>query len=120
MIDNPALLIATILWIFFIPNAVKLFYRFVRNNKQFIEKDLRRIPNDPKIIFQITTKSATQTSVVKRGIQSVIDSCKSTKYCKYEILVVTEDPKDVETLKTMPCRILCVEKNFSPLSLIHI
>ena len=114
MIDNPALLIATILWIFFIPNAVKLFYRFVRNNKQFIEKDLRRIPNDPKIIFQITTKSATQTSVVKRGIQSIIDSCKSTKYCKYEILVVTEDPKDVETLKTMPCRILCVEKNFSP------
>ena len=59
-----------ILWIFFIPNAVKLFYRFVRNNKQFIEKDLRRIPNDPKIIFQITTKSATKTSVVKRGIQS--------------------------------------------------
>lgn len=103
-----------ILWIFFIPNAVKLFYRFVRNNKQFIEKDLKRIPNDPKIIFQITTKSATKTSVVKRGIQSIIDSCKSTNYWKYEILVVTEDPKDTQTLESIPCKVLCVEKSFSP------
>jgi len=114
LIDNPALLIAMILWIFFIPNAVKLFYRFVRNNKQFIEKDLRRIPNDQKIIFQITTKSATKTRVVERGIQSIIDSCKSTKYGKYEILIVTEDPKDIKTLESMPCKVRCVEKGSSP------
>ncbi|MGE0388770.1 MAG: glycosyltransferase family 2 protein [Candidatus Nitrosocosmicus sp.] len=114
MIDNPALMIATILWIFFIPNAVKLFYRFVRNNRQFIEKDLRRIPNDPKIIFQITTKSATKTSVVKRGIQSIIESCKSTNYSKYEILIVTEDINDQKTLKSKPCEVLCVDRSFSP------
>lgn len=114
MIDNPALMIATILWIFFIPNAVKLFYRFVRNNRQFIEKDLRRIPNDPKIIFQITTKSATKTSVVKRGIQSIIESCKSTNYSKYEILIVTEDINDQKTLKSKPCEVLCVDRPFHP------
>ncbi|MDQ2684409.1 MAG: glycosyltransferase family 2 protein [Thermoproteota archaeon] len=114
MIDNPALLVATVLWIFFIPNAIKLFYRFVRNNRQFIEKDLRRIPNDPKIIFQITTKSATKTSVVKRGIRSIIESCKSTNYSKYEILVVTEDPNDEKTLHSMPCKVLCVDKSFTP------
>ncbi|HSA75131.1 MAG TPA: glycosyltransferase family 2 protein [Candidatus Nitrosocosmicus sp.] len=114
MIDNPALLIATILWIFFIPNAVKLFYRFIKNNRQFIEKDLRRIPNDPKIIFQITTKSATKTTVVKRGIQSIIDSCKSTKYSKYEIIIVTEDVHDEKTLRELPCEVLCVDRSFSP------
>lgn len=114
MIDNPALMVATILWIFFIPNAIKLFYRFVRNNRQFIEKDLRRVPNDPKIIFQITTKSATKTSVVSRGIQSIIKSCKETCYSKYEILVVTEDPFDELTLKNLPCKVICVDRDFSP------
>jgi hypothetical protein len=107
-------MIATILWIFFIPNAVKLFYRFVRNNRQFIEKDLRRIPNDPKIIFQITTRSATKTTVVKRGIQSIIDSCKSTKYSRYEIIIVTEDVNDEKTLRALPCEVLCVDQSFSP------
>lgn len=114
MIDNPALLVAMILWISFIPNAVKLFYRFVRNNRQFIEKDLKRIANDPNIIFQITTRSATQTTVVRRGIQSIISSCKITRYHKYKILVVTEDPHDIKTLKDLPCTVLCVERSFSP------
>ncbi|VFJ15319.1 glycosyltransferase family 2 protein [Candidatus Nitrosocosmicus franklandus] len=114
MIDNPALLVATILWIFFIPNAVKLFYRFVRNSRKFIEKDLRRIPNDPKIIFQITTRSATKTSVVKRGIQSIIESCKFTKYSKYEIIIVTEDVNDKKTLQGLPCEVLCVDQSFTP------
>lgn len=114
MIDNPALLVATILWIFFIPNAVKLFYRFVRNSRKFIEKDLRRIPNDPRIIFQITTRSATKTSVVKRGIQSIIESCKYTKYSKYEIIIVTEDVNDKKTLQGLPCEVLCVDQSFSP------
>jgi hypothetical protein len=83
LINNPALLIATVLWIFFIPRAIILFYRFIKNNKRFIEKDLRRIPNDPKIIFQITTRSATKTSVVQRGINSIIDSCNIINYFKY-------------------------------------
>ena len=43
LIDNPALLIAMVLWMFFIPRAIILFYRFIKNSKRFIEKDLRRI-----------------------------------------------------------------------------
>ncbi|MBA3749750.1 MAG: hypothetical protein H0X03_02415, partial [Nitrosopumilus sp.] len=112
MINNPALLIATILWVFFIPRAIVLFYRFIKNNKRFIEKDLIRIPNDPKIIFQITTRSATKTSVVKRGIDSVISSCNKIKYSKYEISVITEDYNDIITLNSSMCKVVCVSKKF--------
>ncbi len=114
MIDNPALLVATILWIFFVPNAIKLFYRFVKNNKKFIEKDMRRIPNDPRIIFQITTRSATKTSVVKRGIGSIIDSCNRIKYYKYDVVVVTEDSRDNKTLASYLCKVICVSKKYAP------
>ncbi len=114
MIDNAVILIATILWIFFIPRAIILFYRFIKNNKRFIEKDLIRIQNDPKIIFQITTRSATKTPVVKRGIDSIIESCNGIKYHKYEILVVTEDYNDINTLNSSSCKVICVSKKFKP------
>lgn len=112
MISNIAILIATLIWIFFVPRTIILFYRFIKNNKKFIETDLRRIPNDPKIIFQITTRSATKTPVVKRGIESIIFSCKNVKYDKYEIQIVTDDIDDSNTLKKYPCIVLCVDKNF--------
>ena len=114
MISNPAILFATILWIFFIPKAIILFYRFVKNSKRFIEKDLIRVSNDPHIIFQITTRSATKTSVVKRGIDSIIDSCNGIKYYKYEISVVTEDYNDTNTLDSALCKVICVSKKFKP------
>jgi hypothetical protein len=114
LIDNAVILIATILWIFFIPRAIILFYRFIKNNKRFIEKDLIRIQNDPKIIFQITTRSATKTPVVKRGIDSIIESCNGIKYHKYEILVVTEDYNDINTLNSSSCKVICVSKKFKP------
>ena len=66
-----------------------------------------------RLFSKLLLRSATKTSVVKRGIQSVIDSCKTTQYWKYEILVVTEDPKDTQTLESMPCKVLCVEKSFT-------
>jgi hypothetical protein len=114
LIDNAVILIATILWIFFIPRAIILFYRFIKNKKRFIEKDLTRIQNDPKIIFQITTRSATKTPVVKRGIDSIIESCDGIKYHKYEILVVTEDYNDIDTLNSSSCKVICVSKKFRP------
>jgi egghead protein (zeste-white 4 protein) len=114
LIDNPAILVATILWIFFVPSAIKLFYRFVKNNKKFIEKDMRRIPNDPKIIFQITTRSATKTSVVKRGIGSIIDSCNRIRYYKFDVVVVTEDNRDNKTLESYLCKVICVSRKYSP------
>ncbi|MGN6629630.1 MAG: glycosyltransferase family 2 protein [Candidatus Nitrosocosmicus sp.] len=114
MITNPALLIATALWIFFIPKAIILFYRFVKNSKRFIEKDLERVENDPYIIFQITTRSATKTSVVKRGINSIIDSCSGINYHRFEINVVTEDYNDTKTLNNSLCKVICVSKKFKP------
>lgn len=114
MIDNAVILIATVLWIFFIPRAIVLFYRFIKNKNRFIEKDLIRIKNDPKIIFQITTRSATKTPVVKRGIDSIRESCNGIKYHKYEILVVTEDYNDIDTLNSSPCKVICVSKKFKP------
>ena len=91
-----------------------LFYRFIKNKNRFIEKDLIRIKNDPNIIFQITTRSATKTPVVKRGIDSIRESCNGIKYHKYEILVVTEDYNDINTLNSSPCKVICVSKKFKP------
>ena len=108
------MLFAIILWIFFVPKAIILFYRFIKNSKRFIEKDLIRVPNDPHIIFQITTRSATKTSVVKRGIDSIIKSCNKIKYYKYEIMVVTEDYNDIDTLNSSLCKVVCVSKKFKP------
>jgi hypothetical protein len=87
--------------------------RFIRNRKIFIEKDLQRIHNDPIIIFQITTRSATKTTVVERGIYSIINAANKINYCNYKISVVTEDEKDkgkFEELKN--CEIIKVDKEY--------
>jgi hypothetical protein len=70
----------TFLWLVNIPIAVLAVLRFITNRNVFITSDLRRIRNDPKIIFQITTRSATKTPVVKRGIRSIIESCRNVEY----------------------------------------
>ena len=67
------------------------------------------MPNDPQIIFQITTRSATKTAVVKRGIDSIIESCNKIKYYKFEIMVVTEDYNDIDTLNSSLCKVVCVK-----------
>src|SRR5919106_1427827 len=87
--------------------------RFVRNRKIFIEKDLRRIHNDPTIIFQITTRSATKTKVVERGIYSIINAANKINYCNYKISIVTEDEKDKEKFKEIKnCEIIRVDKEY--------
>ncbi len=68
------MVIITSFWFSTIPVAFLTMTRFIRNRKVFVEKDMRRIRNDPIIIFQITTRSATKITVVERGIYSIIDS----------------------------------------------
>ena len=83
-------------WFSTIPVAFLTLIRFVRNRKTLIEKDLRRIYNDPIIIFQITTRSATKTKVVERGINSIIRASNEINYSNYKISVVTEDENDIK------------------------
>ena len=98
-------------WFSTIPVAFLTMIRFVRNRKIFIEKDLRRIHNDPTIIFQITTMSATKTKVVERGIYSIINAANKINYCNYKISIVTEDEKDKEKFKEIKnCEIIRVDK----------
>ncbi|MDP8888495.1 MAG: glycosyltransferase family 2 protein [Thermoproteota archaeon] len=77
-----------------------------------VERDLCRLFNEPSIIFQITTRSATKTSVVKRGIQSITSSAEKAYYCNYQISVVTDDPQDRWTLKNEKCEVVVVEKSY--------
>jgi hypothetical protein len=77
-----------------------------------VEQDLRRIYNDPKIIFQITTRSATKTPVVKRGIHSIINSCLKINYSNYQISIITDDPKDKTTLNGTKSEVIVVDKKF--------
>src|SRR3954452_17952479 len=97
-------------WFSTIPVAFLTLGRFLKNRNTFVEHDLRRIYNDPIIIFQITTRSATKTPVVKRGINSIISSCLKINYSDYQISVVSDDPQDIATLNgSSNCEVLIVD-----------
>jgi egghead protein (zeste-white 4 protein) len=112
VLDNLLIAVAMLFWMSYVPIAVISVFRILKNRKVFVEKDLRRIHNDPAIIFQITTRSATKTPVVKRGIQSVVESAHKTNFYNYQITVMTDDPNDTRTLKNEKCEVAIVEKNF--------
>src|SRR5918996_274021 len=100
-------------WFSTIPVAFLTLGRFLKNRNTFVEQDLRRIYNDPTIIFQITTRSATMTPVVKRGIDSIIDSSLKINYRNYQISIITDDPKDKATLNGINCEVILVDKKFT-------
>ena len=106
------IVILTIIWLSYFPVAIVSIIRIFQHRNVFIERDLRRVHNDPKIIFQITTRSATKTPVVKRGISSVIESARSVEYDDYEIAIATDDPADRDTLRKYKCEIVLVDKAF--------
>ena len=99
-------------WFSTIPVAFLTLGRFLKNRNIFVENDLRRIYNDPRIIFQITTRSATKTPVVKRGIDSIINSSMKINYNNYQISIITDDPKDRTTLNGTSCEVIIVDKKF--------
>lgn len=100
------------MWTLYTPVAVLYFIRFLKNREKFIEKNLNTLLPNSNLIFQITTRSATKTPVVKRGILSVIESCTKVKLRNYHISIITDDPEDKRTLKSYPCEIVVVEKYF--------
>jgi beta-1,4-mannosyltransferase len=102
----------TFLWLVNIPIAILAVSRFITNRSVFITSDLRRIRNDPMIIFQITTRSATKTPVVKRGIRSIIESCRKIEYDKFKISIITDDPTDNLELDEFDCEVVVVPKSF--------
>jgi cellulose synthase/poly-beta-1,6-N-acetylglucosamine synthase-like glycosyltransferase len=102
----------TVVWLTNVPIAFVSIIRFLKNREAFVGKDLLRIRNDPMIIFQITTRSATRTPVVERGINSIIKSCHKIKYVDYQIYVVTDDPNDLNSLHHLECKVLLVDRNF--------
>ena len=107
------MVVITSFWFSTIPVAFLTLTRLLRNRRIFVETDLRRIHNDPEIIFQITTRSATRTPVVVRGVESIIESCSKVNYDSYEISVVTDDEKDKGTLSNHKCEVIVVEKEYS-------
>jgi egghead protein (zeste-white 4 protein) len=112
LLENVVMIILASFWFSTIPVAFLTLGRFLKNRNIFVEHDLRRIYNDPKIIFQITTRSATKTPVVKRGIDSIINSSLKINYRNYQISVITDDPKDRTTLNGMKCEVIVVDKKF--------
>jgi cellulose synthase/poly-beta-1,6-N-acetylglucosamine synthase-like glycosyltransferase len=112
LLDSLFIAVATFFWLSYVPIAILSLHRVIKNRKVFVEQDLRRIHNDPSIIFQITTRSATKTPVVSRGIQSVIESAHKVNYYDFHVSVVTDDPADVHTLQDQDCEVVVVDKNF--------
>lgn len=112
LLDSLLIAITTFLWLSYVPIAMISIYRIIRNRKIFVEQDRHRIHNDPEIIFQITTRSATKTPVVGRGIRSIVNSAKKIDFHNYEISVVTDDPEDIRTLWGSKCEVVVVDKRF--------
>lgn len=112
MLDDILLGIITVVWLTNVPIAFVSIIRFLKNRDTFIGKDVQRIHNDPVIIFQITSRSATKTPVVLRGIDSIITSCNKIKYGDYRISVITDDPEDIDTLAHSNSEVVLVDKRF--------
>ncbi|HVX02761.1 MAG TPA: glycosyltransferase family 2 protein [Nitrososphaera sp.] len=119
MFDNPFIIVAMLFWLSYVPIAAVSLYRVIQNRNLFVEKHevaeekrVKRVNSDAAIIFQITTRSATKTHVVRRGIQSIIDSAKKIDYHNYQISIVTDDPDDIRTLKNVNCEVVVVDKGF--------
>jgi hypothetical protein len=111
LLDNWFIVIATFFWFSYVPIAFVSLYRVLQNRRVFVDKHVRR-SNDAAIIFQITTRSATKTNVVARGIQSVIDSAHRIDYHNFKISVVTDDFDDIKTLKDTACEVVVVNPSF--------
>ena len=112
VIDNAFIAIAMFFWLSYVPVAILSVYRTLKNRKVFIERYPYDFFDQYSIIFQITTRSATKTSVVKRGIQSIVNSAEKINFHNYQISVVTDDPHDRWTLKSEKCELVVVEKNY--------
>src|SRR5918996_3639857 len=96
--DNAFVAVAMFFWLSYVPVAMVSVWKTFKNRKVFVERDLCYLFNDSFIIFQITTRSATKASVVKRGIQSITSSAEKVNFYNYQISVVTDDPQDRWTL----------------------
>jgi beta-1,4-mannosyltransferase len=112
VLDNAFIAVAMFFWLSYVPVAMISVWKTFKNRKVFVERDLCHLFNDSSIIFQITTRSATKTSVVKRGIQSIISSAEKVSFSNYQISVVTDDPQDRSTLNNEKCEVVVVEKNY--------
>ncbi|HEX6067592.1 MAG TPA: glycosyltransferase family 2 protein [Nitrososphaera sp.] len=130
MLDNLFIVIAMFFWFSYVPIAIVSLGRVLQNRHVFVEKHAKRghdmsitvekqdeislanMQAMRTIIFQITTRSATKTHVVKRGIQSVIDSAHKIGYRNYKVSVVTDDPEDLVTLRGVECEVVLVDSSF--------
>lgn len=102
--------LAVFLWLAYLPVAIIFLKGWIRNRKKYVNTNLVRIHNDPFIIFQIMTRSARASDVVRRGIESIHSSCKEISYSDYSVCVVTEDPEDSSYISG--AKVLVVPKDF--------
>jgi beta-1,4-mannosyltransferase len=87
--------VVVVLWLSYLPVACIQLKGWINNRKVYFNRNQLRVLNDPFIIFQIMTRSAISSDVVKRGIESLHRSCRDISYSEYSVSVVTEDPNDV-------------------------
>ena len=112
VIDNAFIAVAMFFWFSYVPIAMISVWKTLKNRKLLVERDLPIFLLKSSIIFQITTRSATKTAVVRRGIRSITSSAQKVNFCNYQVSVVTDDPQDRWTLKNEKCEVVVVNKNY--------
>src|SRR5215204_1289838 len=98
-------------WFSYVPVAMISVWKTLRNRKLLVERDLSVFLNNSSIIFQITTRSATKTTVVRRGIRSITSSAQKVNFCNYQGFGVKDEPQDRWTLKNEKGEGLVGDKN---------
>jgi len=98
------------LWLSYLPLLSITFKNLFANRRHFIAERRSRVKNDVHVIFQITTRSASSSEVVDRGIWAIKNSCKQIDYSEYSIEVITDDPSDT----AKGSQYIVVPANYSP------
>jgi cellulose synthase/poly-beta-1,6-N-acetylglucosamine synthase-like glycosyltransferase len=78
-----------LLWLVPAPCFIYFFISYVRENKNFVNKDLGEpIPRGARIIFQVTSRNC--PPVVHEAVNRLIEVATRTRYTNYRIDVVTD------------------------------
>jgi egghead protein (zeste-white 4 protein) len=104
--------VVVFLWLTYLPVAATSLMRWLRNRARYLRTSFQRLRNDPHIIFQITTRSASSSDVVRRGIASIRAAASAISYSEYTIQVVTDDPKDASYLEGEGCEVIVVPRSY--------
>jgi egghead protein (zeste-white 4 protein) len=105
--------VVVFIWLTYLPVAAISITRWIQNRTRYLRAQPPRQPNDPHLIFQITTRSSAASDVVPRGIHAIRRAAAAIAFTDYEVCVVTDDPQDPAHLADAGCEVVVVPRRYA-------